>query len=129
MGYSPWGRKESDMTEGLSTHSTNMTTDLRVLDGVELLVLCDNTVEQIYENGLLFDKDLPQTSFSPSSCYSSDQCFLLRPVFHQFLNCSHLPPVGTKSMGRAMDKRPGDMILIRNQPFISSVTQISESHL
>ena len=71
MGYSPWGRKESDMTEGLSTHSTNMTTDLRVLGGVELLILCDNTVEQIYENGLLFDKDLPQTSFSPSSCYSS----------------------------------------------------------
>ena len=72
-----------------------------------------------------FHKDL----FPQAAAILLGQCFLLRPVLHQLLNCSHLPPVGTKSMGRVMDKRPGDMILIRNQPFISSVTQISESHL
>ena len=52
-----------------------MITDLRVLGGVELLILCDNTMEQIYENGLLFDKDLPQRSLSPGSCYSSWSMF------------------------------------------------------
>ena len=36
-GYSPWGLKESDMTEGLSTHSTAQIHKLRYADDTALM--------------------------------------------------------------------------------------------
>ena len=105
-GYSLWGRTESDTTDRLSTAQQYLITELRVLGSVELLILCDHTVEQDYENGLLFDKDLPQRSFFPKQRHAIllGQCFLLRPVLNQFLHCNDLPPVGTKSIGKPWTK-------------------------